>query len=207
MRKRYKLLLIIFISFLLVIFIYYICNKRKMMYVALGDNLSYNKFPTYNYAEQIKYLVQREDIIYYDFLDDEPIVDSILSSIKQNTKGINYVLKNANLITLCISDYELNNYKDLNNNMVKNYLDKVYELISVLYKYNSNIVLVLLYRDNYTRIQQEIQGYALDLKVKVISDNLVSSNNVLYTDKKVYLNLRGHKIIAETLVKKYINQK
>ena len=52
MRGRYKLLLIIIISFLLVFFIYTNFYHSKSIYVAIGSNLN-NGTTTYNYMEYI----------------------------------------------------------------------------------------------------------------------------------------------------------
>ena len=114
MRRRYKLLLIIFISFLLVFFIYSFLRKDKFVYVSLGDDLSFNNFTTYNYTDYLKYYYEDKNIQIYKYADEYNPSDDLYKHINENIGDINYYLRNANLITISLGTVELNNYIELN---------------------------------------------------------------------------------------------
>lgn len=207
MRKRYKLLLIIFISFLLVLFIYFYFRKDKIIYVSLGDELSFDNFSTYSYAEYIKYYYQEKNITTYKYADEYyPVVD-LSKQILDNTANINYFLKNASFITVSLGTVELYNYKELNEEVIINYLNNLYILLSKISKLNKNIYLINVYNDKYQFINKKIKEYCNSFDIDYISLEDININYVYQKDLKTYLSYKGHKKVADMIVKKMNNAK
>ena len=88
MKKRYKLLIIIFISFILVLIIYKLCYKNKYTYLFLGAN--YNNLSTYDFNDRLKYFLKDKNLLYKEIL--EPfIIEEYLEMLDNNKYNINYV--------------------------------------------------------------------------------------------------------------------
>ncbi|MBE6148792.1 MAG: hypothetical protein E7167_04840 [Firmicutes bacterium] len=207
MRKRYKLFLIIFISFILVLFIYFFLKEEKFIYVSLGDKLSFNNFSTYNYTEYLKYYYQDSNITIYEYIDEYNITGELSKQINENTANINYYLKNASLITLSLGTIELYNYKELNEEVIINYLNNLYMLLNKLSRLNNNIYLINVYEDNLQLINKKISDYCREFNINYIDLSIINYNNVYQNELKTYLSYRGHKNIADRIVKNEDNSK
>jgi len=201
MRKRYKLIMIIFISFILVIFIYYIFNKKKIIYVAIGDHLNYNNLSTYNYAEYIKYFYKNDNIEFYDFLEEQSSLRKMVDDISNNSKGINYLLKNADIITISIGTSELKKYKNLDEEIIINYLSDIYYLLKKIAELNNNIFVINAYNDNYRIINNKIKQYSDKLEMQYVNVNDIGKSYIYETENKSYLNFIGHKYLSQIIVK------
>jgi len=201
MRKRYKLIMIIFISFILVIFIYYIFNKKKIIYVAIGDHLNYNNLSTYNYAEYIKYFYKNDNIEFYDFLEEQSSLRKMVDDISNNSKGINYLLKNADIITISIGTSELKKYKNLDEEIIINYLSDIYYLLKKIIELNNNIFVINAYNDNYRIINNKIKQYSDKLEMQYVNVNDIGKSYIYETENKSYLNFIGHKYLSQIIVK------
>ncbi|MBE6155603.1 MAG: SGNH/GDSL hydrolase family protein [Firmicutes bacterium] len=200
MRRRYKLLLIIFISFLLVIFIYLFFRKDKFIYVSLGDELSFNNISTYNYREYIDYYYQKRNIITYQYADEYNPSEDLFKQIIENVGNINYYLKNADLITISLGTIELNNYKELNEEIIIHYLSNIYILLERISKLNKNIFLINVYDSKYNLVNKKIKEYCLLHKIHYIDSSIIKNNNIYITNSKTYLNYKGHKNIASKII-------
>ncbi|MBQ6840890.1 MAG: hypothetical protein IJO63_02090 [Bacilli bacterium] len=205
MRRRYKLLLIIFISFLLVFFSYFLLRKDKYIYVALGDDLSFNNFSTYNYIEYIKY--NYENLNVYKYAEEYNTSEDLYHQITQNVGDINYYLKNANIVTISLGTVELNNYKELNEEVLINYLNNVYILLNKLSKLNNHIFLINMYDDSYSLVNKKLNEYCKLYNIYYIQRSDINESYIYLNNLKTYLNYQGHKQISDIIVKEMANQK
>ena len=200
MRKRYKLLIIIFISFILVLVIYLLCYKPKYTYLFIGAN--YNNLSTYDFNDQLKYNLKAQNIVYKEIL--EPfIIDEYREMLVNNKHNINYYLKNANLIVISIGTNELNNYKDLDSSIIIEYLNNMYQFLCQVRQLNHNdIFLINLYSSDYKLINQKIKKYTTELRIHYIDENVVGLNNSFYIKDDMYLNNKGHENISKYILSK-----
>ena len=207
MRKRYKLLIIIFISFILVLGIYFVFKKDNFIYVNLGDNLSINNSSTYNYFEYLIYYYKEQKITLYNVSEFNNLSDNLYKQIINNKNDINYYLKNANIITISLGTSELNNYKEMNEELIINYLNNIYILLNKMSSLNKNIYLINVYNDDYLFINKKINEYCNKFNITCITRDDINTQNI-YTDKvRTYLNYRGHKNIADIIVNKISKKK
>lgn len=207
MRKRYKLLLIIFISFLLVLFIYFVFRKEKFIYVNLGDSLSYNKFTTYDFTDYLKYYYRDKNVTFYEYAEEYNPSQDLYKQIIENTANINYYLKNATLITISLGTIELYNYKELNEEVVINYLNNLFILLNKLGKLNKRIFLINVYDDSYMLINKKLKEYCQLNKIYYIDKEDINETDIYVSNLKTYLNYQGHKKIADLIVKEMKTEK
>lgn len=201
MRRRYKLLLIIFISFLLVLIIHFCFRKDSFIYVSLGDNLSFNNSSTYNFIDYLKYYYASSDIEVYEYADEYSPSKDLYNNIVQNNENINYYLKNANIITVSLGSVELNNYKELNEEIIIDYLNNIYILLNKISKLNNNIFLINVYQDEYMLVNKKIKEYCTIQNINYIGIDDIKNNNIYQANLKTYLSYKGHQNIADIIVK------
>ena len=202
MRRRYKLLLIIFISFLLVLIIYFFIRKEEFIYVSLGDDLSFNNISTYNYIEYLEYYYAKEEIKVYKFVEEYNPSENLYKQILENVGNINYFLKNADIITLSLGTIELNNYKELNEEVIVKYLNNVYILIKKISKLNENVFIINMYSDKYQFINKKISEYCKENNIFYLSIDDIYNKYIYQNNLKTYLNYKGHQQIANYIVNK-----
>ena len=195
MRKRYKLLLIIFISFIFVIIIYKYFHQESYMYLAIGSNLN-NNLSTYNYLDYLNKNLDKENYIFKHYDEIYLTSDSLLENISKDNGDINYYLKNANLITISLDTEELYNYENLNNDIILDYLTNVYSILNSIIKINNGkIVLINLYNDDLNTVNVKLKRYCHNNDIIYIGkENLTSS--VYLINNKSYLSYQGHKELA-----------
>ena len=200
MKRRYKLLIIIFISFILVLIIYKLSYKSKYTYLFLGAN--YNNLSTYDFNDRLKYELKNDNIVYKEIL--EPfIIDEYIEMLDNNKHNINYYIKNANLIVISIGVNELNNYKEIDSSITIEYLNNIYKFLSKIRDLNKNdVFLINLYDSNYPLINSKIKRYTEELKIYYIDRNIIGSNNEFYIKNDLYLNHKAHKNIANYITSK-----
>ncbi len=200
MRKRYKLLIIIFISFILVLIIYWLCYRPKYTYLFLGAN--YNNLSTYDFNDRLKYLLKDKNIEYKEIL--EPfIIDEYNEMLANNKHNINYYIKNANLIIISIGINELNNYKEIDSSITIEYLNNMYKFLARVRELNKNDIFIInMYDSNYKLINDKIKLYAKDFKVHYIDSSIVGKDNTFYIKDDLYLNNKGHKNVSNYIIKK-----
>ena len=200
MKKRYKLLIIIFISFILVLIIYKLCYKNKYTYLFLGAN--YNNLSTYDFNDRLKYFLKDKNLLYKEIL--EPfIIEEYLEMLDNNKYNINYYLKNANLIIISIGTNELNNYKEINSSIIVEYLNNMYQFLSKIRSLNSNdIFLINMYQIDYSLINNKLKKYTSEFKIHYIDQTIIGNNNSFYIKDDMYLNNKGHENISNYIIKK-----
>lgn len=195
MKRRYKLLVIIFISFLLVIFIYFIKPKNDFLYLAIGSNLNYNE-STYDYAAYINMNIKKNH--HYKYVTtDNLAIKNIIDIIKNNKKGVADYIRKANLITMCLGSYELNNHKYLDEGIKNEYLDNMSELLVLLRKItDAKIFLIDPYKG---RINKQLEYIAYKNNTNYIS--ITKDNNYYIIRNETYLNNKGAKNLANRIIK------
>ena len=200
MRKRYKLLIIIFISFILVLIIYKLCYKPKYMYLFIGAN--YNNLSTYDFNDRIKYELKDNKLVYKEIL--EPfIIDEYVEMLTNNKHNINYYLKNANLIVISIGVNELNNYKEIDSSIIIEYLNNMYRFLNKIRDLNSkDIFLINMYSSDYKLINDKIKKYTAELKIYYIDENIIDASNSFFIKDDMYLSNKGHKNIGDYILKR-----
>ena len=202
MRRRYKLLLIIFISFILVLIIYLLFHKNNYLYVAIGEDLN-NNLSTYSYIDYINSFQKQKNYQFHHHTYSYLTVESIINDIKNDTKEINYYLKNANLITICLGTEELYNYNDLNNEIILDYLNNIYTLLNDIRHLNKNeIYIINVYDDNLNFINNKIKKYALDNDINYIGIEQFNKNAIYQIGNNSYLSYKAHKKLADLIIKK-----
>ena len=200
MRRRYKLLIIIFISFFLVLIIYFTCHKDSYLYFAIGDNLN-NNTATYSYIDYINRNVKQKNYQFHRYTNSYISVENIMNDINNDTKDINYYIKNANLITISLGTEELYNYNELNNEIIIDYLNNFYTLLKSIRHLNKNEVYIInVYDDSYAFINKKIRKYAKDLHIKYIGIADFSKNAVYQINNKSYLSYKDHQKLANLII-------
>lgn len=198
MKRRYKLLVIIFISFLLVVFIYLFKPINPYLYVAIGSKLNYNS-STYDYTSYINMNMKNSNYDYKYITSDDLRVQNIIRIIKNNEKNINNYLYNANLITICLDTYELTNYKTLDDNIKNEYIDSLNDLFILLKELtNGKIYFINAYQSGLG-INSQIEFIAKKNHINYIS--LTDNNNYYTIHSSTYLNNRGAKDLANRIIK------
>lgn len=140
MKKRYKLVLLLFISFILTLFIYKCLYHPSKIYVSMGSDLNYG-MSTFSYLDYIndKYTNKGKS---YHIKSSENVAD-IYSSISSNVENCNYYINNARLITIGLGSFELGNYSLLTSEIKKDYLDNIKKIIIKIKELtNANVILI-----------------------------------------------------------------
>ena len=112
-KRRYKLILIILFAVILIVSLYFILNKKKeVISLSIGDYISMNKM-NYFYNKTYDNLYSK-DVICKEIKEPYLTSDKLLEKITNNEDNIQFYIKNANFININVGNYELNNYKELN---------------------------------------------------------------------------------------------
>ena len=122
-KRRYKLILIILFAVILIVSLYFILNKKKeVISLSIGDYISMNKM-NYFYNKTYDNLYSK-DVICKEIKEPYLTSDKLLEKITNNEDNIQFYIKNANFININVGNYELNNYKELNEELLKQYNNK-----------------------------------------------------------------------------------
>lgn len=200
MKRRYKLLLIIVISFLLAIIIYKINYKPKVSYLFLGER--YNNLSTYDFNDYINYSFKNKPYKFHE-VTEPMILDEYLDLIKTNKDNINYYIKNASFIVISLGTLELENYKKIDTSIIIEYLNNLYKLLSYIRKLNNNdIFLINLYDNNYTFINNKIKKYTMDYNIYYIDKSIPGPESLFYIQDKLLLTYKGHEKVANYILSK-----
>ena len=187
MKRRYKLLLIIIVSAILVIISYFVFYDNKKIYLAIGDSLSNNDYSYINYIK---------DYYNYDYKclsTNYLTIEYLIDSINNNDNKIGYFIKNANIITISLGTIELYNYEIINDEIIIEYLNNLYILLSKIRSLNKNpIYLINLYNNDYFNINDKIKNYIQLFNLKYISYNDLKDYSFILKNK-TYLTYEGHK--------------
>ena len=197
MKKRYKLLIMWFISFILVIIMYFVFFSPTETYVAIGSNLSINKVSTYNYIEYVKYYNSKIEI--YDYTIEKDTLTEVINKI--STPKLLNKIRNSRFVSVAVSGYELNNYKEINEEIIVDYLLNMYVLLEKLHRLNHNIYLINLNDSSLIFINNKIHDYAKKFDIKYIDHSIINKSNIFYVNNCNYVTFKGHSNIARHIVK------
>lgn len=197
MKRRYKLLIILVISFLLVIICYILFYRYQKSIVSIGY-----EFPGYNYIDYIKDHAFDKYPKVYKYNEQNILLHSFLDSIKKNKDNIEYYLKNASVIVINLGTDELNNYKEIDNTIVLDYLNTAYELLFFIKSLNNHkIVLINLYGDEYEFVNKKLKEYAKSFEICYIGHENISDKKLITLSGNVTLTYGQHLIIANQILK------
>ena len=203
-KKRYKLLIIIIIALFIISFIYLKFYRSHEYYVSIGDYLSvseingaisknYNDiFHDKNKIKQIKF--------YNEYLNSS----KLLSMLESDYKNISDYLKNSKYIIINVGNYELNSYKNLNEENIIDYLNNMH---NVLYKVrkisNSKIFIINLYNrsNKFELVNKKLFDYSKKYDLKYIDLNKLEFDKYYVICDKYYLNSKGMNKIGNFLLK------
>lgn len=163
--------------------------------------MSFNNSSTYNFIDYLKYYYASSDIEVYEYADEYSPSKDLYNNIVQNNENINYYLKNANIITVSLGSVELNNYKELNEEIIIDYLNNIYILLNKISKLNNNIFLINVYQDEYMLVNKKIKEYCTIQNINYIGIDDIKNNNIYQANLKTYLSYKGHQNIADIIVK------
>lgn len=202
-KRRYKLILIILFAVILIISLYFILNKKKeVISLSIGDYISMNKM-NYFYNKTYDNLYSKE-VICKEIKEPYLTSDKLLEKITNNEDNIQFYIKNANFININVGNYELNNYKELNEEITIEYLNNMYDILYQITKINkANINLINIYDDkgNFKLINKKLLEYSKKFKINYIDLNKLDKSYFTYFDDKVYINSKGMYKINEILTK------
>ena len=219
-----KKIILILILFLSIWFIYNNTVDEKINYLVLGNDLSIGDD---NYSLYVKdYLDNKKILGNYNtsFVDLDLRVTDLINKIKYNesvvvngkTKGINMLLKNADVITISIGMNELYYKLSINNENIYTYMKDLINDLEVLFnlinRYNHKRVFVINYY-NINNYNKDIFNY-LNYYLEILCDNEgfeyvdVSGfldNNIINYEKSsnFYLNKYGNKKISQFIIEKF----
>ncbi len=161
-------------------------NKMNYFYIKTYDNL-YSK-----------------DVICKEIKEPFLTSDNLLEKINNNENNIMYYVKNANFININVGNYELNNYKELNEEITIEYLNNMYDILSLITKISkTNINLINIFDDKneFELINKKLFEYSKKFNINYIDLNKIDKSYFTYFEDKVYINSKGMYKINKILLK------
>ncbi|MBQ9834413.1 MAG: hypothetical protein IJO33_04410 [Bacilli bacterium] len=206
-----KVISVFIMAIVLCIFTYNITKNPKKNILALGDGLclansiydveshSYNHYIKDYYYEK-KLLNNFNDEFCKTNLSVRELNALILENKQINNQSIQYLLDNADVLTLAIGFDELKSYAKLTNQIKKDFLNDYAILISNIMDMTNAKILVIGYYPNYFKdaleISKKIQAIVVTRNLDFINIEDVSKNKEFFYDiKQSNLNIKGHKQI------------
>lgn len=199
MRKRYRLLLIIVISFILVFFIYFKLKRDKFIYLSFA---SAQKSITYEYEDYINEKLKNKNYLYYKYNNNVANMDLLLIKLNNNDRNINYYIKNAGFITFYINIRELNNYKNLTDDIIEDYLHNFKEILMHFNKLNNQPILVInLYtQQKFKDINIKIKQIVDEMEFIYIDESFFEPNELIEYNDENHLTYKGHNHLANYII-------
>lgn len=201
MRRRYKLLIIIFISFIMTLFIYFFIKRDQYIFVSIGETKSINNLPPYKLDDYLKNIL-KEKVITKEYNADNDPYDSLLEFINHNHDNICYFLKNASAITIIVAGDEIHKYININDAIIDDYIKKITNLIEKIKKLNNNLYLINITEMSVPNIYERILYICSNLEINCIDLDDIGRNNIFYLNEKIYLNNYGIKNIVQYIISK-----
>lgn len=232
--KKNILLILLLTSIFLSILIYNLTYNKNKDYLAIGDGLAKGKtyYNTigYGYSDYVNaYLEEQKKLKTFNkiFAEDHQTLENFNKNIKNNQckiyKGkktcINQSIKNAEIITISIGNYELSEiikhykYNGETIKLLNNFILKLNNSILLIKKYNdlSNVILIGFYSYgdqnseqivNY--INKELFDYSKKYKYTFININDIFINNPKYLPNiyENYPSNLGYKEISKRIINK-----
>lgn len=206
-----KVIGVFLISSILCIFTYNVTKNSKKNILALGDGLclansifnvegySFNYFIK-DYYYKNKVLNNYNDEFCETNLTISELHDLIIENKEINSQSIQYLLDNADLITLAIGFDELKSYSKITNQIKKEFLNNYATLISNIMDLTNAQIVVVGYYPNYFKdaleISKKMQAIVETRKLIFINvEDLSQKKEFFYDLKHSNLNINGHKQI------------
>lgn len=206
LKRRYKLLIIISISIISIFLIYHFIYYKKEYIVSIGDYLSTGKIfysSNKNYNEYLKEYY-KDKLIIKEFCNENLSSYDALYLLKNNDSKIKHYIKNANIIILNIGNYELNNYKELSDEIIIDYLNNIYSILENIRKINDKkIVLFNIFNESkkYDLINKKLLSYSKEFNTKYIDLNKLDIDFYYNINEKFYFNGKAYDKISKMIIK------
>lgn len=205
-KRRYKLLIIIIFSGLLVIISYKFFNKKNSYLVSIGDYLSMGKILDKEFKNYDDYILDSSfNLKLFSKNNSYYTSEKLLYDLHNNESKVDYFIKNANFVLINIGNYELNNYKELNNEIITDYLNNIYSVITHVKKINKkcNIVIFNIYDKDkkFSYVNNKLKKYSELFEAKYIDLNSFSEEEYYYLNNKFYLNSKSSYKISKMILK------
>jgi len=224
LRRKYKLILIIFISVVLAYFIYFFNIEDKIYLVSLGDGVASGE-TAYNidgisYNDYLKeYFYSKKLLKNYNssFAKKNYQLDNLISDLEnniidnENNLYIKQILHKGSIITLSIGEDEftkLSMTKDLSEEYIKEYLNNYDKLLKIIKEVSeAKVIIIGLYENNYLDksrviiLNSEIANIASKYDAIFINVADLMLNKDYYLNKNsYYFSYKGHETIAEIII-------
>ena len=211
-----KVISIFIIAIILCIVTYNITKNPKKNILALGDGIclansiydvEWHSFNHYikDYYHEKKLLNYFNDEFCKSNLTLKELNTIILENKQINKQSIQYLLDNADLLTIAIGFDELKSHSKLTNQIKKDFLNDYAILISNIMDMTNAKILVIGYYPNYFKdaieISKKLQAIVENRNLDYINIEEVSKNKEYFYDiNQSNLNIKGHKEIFNKLV-------
>lgn len=194
MKRRYKLLLILVISFILVITIYLFLKKPHRLIVSIGYNML-----GFDYVDCLDQHYDDSYTQIYKINIENHNLASFLEYMKDTE--IAYNIKNADLLIINFGTLELNNYKEVNDSIIIDYLNNAYQILSQIRHLNrKDIYLINLYDSKQEFVNRKFYKYASEFKMHYFDRSFIPSSYIYDINGKMILSYEGHKKVADAIL-------
>ena len=217
MRRKYKIIIILAISFFLTFLIYKFSSSSSINYLGLGDGVASGETPYH--IDSISYNNYLEENIpkiktfnTYSFKNNN--VNSLVTAIKQNKKINNNFLKqlihNADLITIAIGMDEIVKYSiidEITEEYLHDFILSYEKLLKQIRDINENKIIILGFYDNYYLNKSTViilNSHLANLAEKyncifLDINSLLKNKDYFLKKESYYFNYLGHEKIAEVI--------
>lgn len=222
-----KILIIVLIGIVCTFLIYRFNQKDKIYFVSLGDGLAtgmtaYN-IDGYNYNDYIRDYLEKENKLeqyIHEFASSDQNVENLITSIEHNymkeetNLTIQQAISKSKLITIGIGIDKLANQslkQSLSTKEKEDYEKDIDKLLKLIRNFNDGKIYLLgIYKaynikaEEVTEINKSLQEIATRNKAIYIDISDLSENSDYFLlDNSYYLNYKGHKEIANRILKNY----
>ncbi len=215
---KYKILIILFISFVLTFLIYYsLSNNCNINYLSIGDGVASGETPyhidgiSYN-----NYLLEEMATIktYNDYSFQNNNISKLITIIEKNKKVNNTYIKqlihNANVITISVGMDEIVKYgitDEVNEEYLHTFIIQYEKLIKQIRKINDNQIIIIGFYDNTYLSKSTI--IILNSHLANIADKynavfldinpIIKNENYFLKKESYYFNYLAHEKIAQII--------
>lgn len=224
MRRKYKLILIIFCSIIITYFIYIFYKEDKIYLVSLGDGISSGE-TSYNidgisYNDYLREYYEEKNILKnynFNFSKKNYTLTELINDIENNVLDdktnlyIKQELHKANIITISIGMDELSKLEmtnDLDIEYLKKFINNYDKLINMLKEITNAKLLIIGYyenmflnKSNVIMLNSEISNISLKYNETFINiSDLMMNKDYFLNNKSYYFSYKGHEIIKEIII-------
>lgn len=225
MKRRYKLLLIIFLGSMLTLIISFIFKDDKINFTALGDGVAIGMV-TYDYVgpsfnDYLKDYFENKKILKNfnnDFTSQYLLIEELNDYLNENKYGkkstmpLKQIIAKSDIVTIAIGmdefvDYTIKN--KLNSERILNYLNNYQTFLENIRSfYDKEIIIISLYpaydmdKNIIFDVNSKLESLAVAYKCKYLNIMALAINPHYYIDNsEYYINYQGHKAIYRNILK------